>query len=219
MCLSPLHIKSNIVYNTAGYTPRWFDVPCGKCLECKEVYMQEWQTRLSFHIHSLYKRGGLAVMLTFTYNDESLPWYHDSSCDFHFPCFDHSHVLGFLNRLKAACWRRYGRGSYTYFLTSEYGKDTQRPHYHAIFFLSHKYLIGLNSVSYAVNFGCVVLCSLNMMKSVIVTLILMVFPLHLFFALSLVVRNMLQNMSQRICRILITPLSLLILLTSIIKSV
>lgn len=135
MCLSPLHIKSNIVYNTAGYTPRWFDVPCGKCLECKEVYMQEWQTRLSFHIHSLYKRGGLAVMLTFTYNDESLPWYHDSSCDFHFPCFDHSHVLGFLNRLKAACWRRYGRGSYTYFLTSEYGSDTQRPHYHAIFFL------------------------------------------------------------------------------------
>lgn len=135
MCLSPLHIKSNLVYNVAGYTPRYFDVPCGKCLECKEQYMSEWQTRLSFHIDSLYKRGGLAVMLTFTYNNENLPCYHDNERNFHFVCFNHDHVLVFLNRLKAACWRRYGKHSYSYFFTSEYGKDTRRPHYHAIFFL------------------------------------------------------------------------------------
>ena len=31
--------------------------------------------------------------------------------------------------------KKYGKGSYKYFVCSEYGKDTKRPHYHVIFFL------------------------------------------------------------------------------------
>lgn len=135
MCLSPLHIISKSVYNLSGYSPRYYDIPCGHCIECQENYKSEWQTRLSFHIHSLYKRGGQAVMLTFTYNDEHLPMYHDNINNFHFPCFNHNDVLSFLNLLKVNCWRRFGKSSYTYFITCEYGNDTQRPHYHAIFFL------------------------------------------------------------------------------------
>lgn len=133
MCMSPLTIRNNSTYKDSETSPYMYTVPCGKCAECRSFSQNEWFTRLSFELDSLYKRGGISVFLTFTYNDDFLPVYHDYDANFHFPCFRWSDVTTFLNRLKVACNRAFGPHSYKYFVTSEYGSNTQRPHYHGQF--------------------------------------------------------------------------------------
>lgn len=86
-------------------------------------------------MQSLYRRGGVAIFLTFTYRPENLPVYTDVKEGFTFQCFNHYDVLSFLNRVKVKSHKIFGKSSYKYFFTSEYGTDTRRPHYHAIFFL------------------------------------------------------------------------------------
>ena len=140
MCYRPLHINNNTSYFVDGLSVSGYDVPCGKCLDCLNSKKQEWQTRIAFELSALYKRGGRAVFLTFTYNDSCLPVYRDKKyvvdgMSFEVPCFNHRDVLGFLNRVKVAAYKKYGPYSYKYFMCSEYGKNTKRPHYHAIFFL------------------------------------------------------------------------------------
>lgn len=140
MCYRPLHINNNTSYFVDGLSVSGYDVPCGKCLDCLNNKKQEWQTRIAFELSSLYRRGGRAVFLTFTYNDACLPIYRDKKYvvdgkSFEVPCFNHKDVLTFLNRLKVEAYKRFGANSYKYFMCSEYGKNTKRPHYHAIFFL------------------------------------------------------------------------------------
>lgn len=140
MCYRPLHINNNTSYFVDGLSVSGYDVPCGKCLDCLNAKKQDWQTRIAFELSNLYKRGGRAVFLTFTYNDSCLPVYRDKKYvvdgkSFEVPCFNHRDVLAFLNRVKVAAFKKYGPYSYKYFMCSEYGKNTKRPHYHAIFFL------------------------------------------------------------------------------------
>lgn len=133
MCLSPIRIRNNSTYKDVTVSPYYVEVPCGHCDECRSTYMSEWQTRISFELQSLYNRGGSAVFLTFTYDDFHLPHYTDG--DFSCVCFSHDDVLSFLNRIKVSTYRKYGKHSYKYFFTCEYGKNTCRPHYHGLFFL------------------------------------------------------------------------------------
>ena len=138
MCLSPIHIPNKSSYIVDGISYSGYDVPCGHCLECQQQKRNEWQTRIAFELSSLYARGGRAVFLTFTYNDAHLP---SVELDFGvhgkdvISCFRHADVLAFLNRLKVEAHKVFGPYSYKYFFTSEYGSNTKRPHYHAIFFL------------------------------------------------------------------------------------
>lgn len=130
MCTSTIHIHSKKLLGMS------YDVPCGDCLECRSLSQNSWVTRLGFDLNDLYANGGKAIFLTFTYNNECLPF-----SDFGFvnedpvPCFQHDDILGFLNELKVYVYRKYGKGQYTYFWCSEYGKFTKRPHYHALFML------------------------------------------------------------------------------------
>lgn len=135
MCLRPIYIKDRSVYHSAHYSSEGYEVPCGCCAECRALKQQEWETRISFEISDLYKRGGQAIFLTFTYSDATLPHYIDKAFGIDTVAFRHKDVLGFLNRLKVQVHKLYGKGSYKYFFVSEYGKDTKRPHYHALFFL------------------------------------------------------------------------------------
>lgn len=139
MCLRPLDIQNNSVYYSNEYSFSHYAVPCGKCLECRNEYQSEWQTRVSFELSALYRRGGVAVFLTFTYNNKCLPRFR--YCDeygyelINVSCFNHSDVTTFLNRVKVLSYRAFGPAAYKYFITSEYGKNTKRPHYHGLFFL------------------------------------------------------------------------------------
>lgn len=161
MCYRPLFVKNHSAYIDVNTSVYGYSVPCGHCLACQQAKRDEWQTRISFEISSLYKRGGVAVFLTFTYNDANLPHYtlklkrpqlvvapttlfgdkdlvsplHREYDYLDVPCFNHEHVTKFLNNIKVNSYKLYGRKSYKYFFVCEYGSDTKRPHYHCIFFL------------------------------------------------------------------------------------
>lgn len=136
MCISPIKIKNPSKYVDLNLhsAPSFYQVPCGNCFECRSVKRSEWQTRISFEISDLYAREGKAIFLTFTYNDSCLPYLRVLNRPV-IPCFSHDDVLKFLNKIKVFSNRTFGKGSYKYFITSEYGSNTKRPHYHALFFL------------------------------------------------------------------------------------
>ena len=130
MCTSTIHIKAKKLLGMS------YDVPCGDCLECRSLSQNSWVTRLGFDLSDLYANGGKAIFLTFTYNNECLPFSHFGFVnDEPVPCFQHDDILRFLNELKVYVNRKYGKGQYKYFWCSEYGKFTKRPHYHALFML------------------------------------------------------------------------------------
>ena len=130
MCTSTIHIKPK------KYLGMSYDVPCGDCLECRSLSQNSWVTRLGFDLSDLYANGGKAIFLTFTYNNECLPFSNFGIAGYEpVPCFHHGDILGFLNELKVYVHRKYSKGQYKYFWCSEYGKFTKRPHYHALFLL------------------------------------------------------------------------------------
>lgn len=133
MCLNPIRVRNNSTYKVSSLSPTLYEVPCGTCDECLAIKQSEWDLRISFELQALYFRGGFSVFLTFSYNDENLPYYIDEDNDFKFPCFRWSDVTTFLNRLKVSMSRLYGNNMYKYFITSEFGKNTHRPHYHGLF--------------------------------------------------------------------------------------
>lgn len=139
MCNNTMRIRPQSAYPNALYDLASVEVPCYKCDECREHYRREWLNRLCFEYDS--NKGGCAVFLTFTYNDEHLPYYTDDSYfvdndqPFSVACFSREHILGFLQTLKRYYIKRYGSVPFKYFIACEYGHTTKRPHYHALFFL------------------------------------------------------------------------------------
>lgn len=133
MCTNPLIIRNKSPYKVFDISPQKYQVPCGKCLECRSLVQSDWCTRLSYEINMFYRNGGIGVFLTFTYNDDNLPVF----APLNQPCFRHDDVLKFMDRLNLYMQRNYGPYMYKYFICSEYGKNTQRPHYHGAFLLQH----------------------------------------------------------------------------------
>lgn len=78
---------------------------------------------------------GHVIMLTFTYNNENLPFAINPETNERVPVFNREHVKTFLNRLKVR-HSRFMKGFYKYFFCFEYGKNTKRQHMHALFCLS-----------------------------------------------------------------------------------
>lgn len=142
MCTSPLHIRNKSVYKSSeSYS--FFEVPCCKCAECSSLMNDEWNLRLSYEYKKTSDSKGTSIFLTFTYDPKHLPIYKDG--EFHTPAFNHHDVKQFLNNLKVRSYRLFGADSYRYFWVSEYGKETQRPHYHCTFFLRS----GVNPTQFA----------------------------------------------------------------------
>lgn len=133
MCTNPLIVRNKSPYKVYDVSPMKYQVPCGKCLECRSLVQSDWCTRLSYEINMFYRNGGIGVFLTFTYNDDDLPVF----APLNQPCFRHDDVLKFLDRINLYMQRTYGSYMYKYFFCSEYGKTTQRPHYHGLFLLNH----------------------------------------------------------------------------------
>lgn len=133
MCTNPLIVRNKSPYKVYDVSPQKYQVPCGKCLECRSLVQSDWCTRLSYEINMFYRNGGIGVFLTFTYNDDDLPVF----APLNQPCFRHDDVLKFMDRLNLYMQRTYGPYMYKYFICSEYGKNTQRPHYHGQFLLQH----------------------------------------------------------------------------------
>lgn len=134
MCYRPFHIKANNTYRNTNVSASFYDVPCGKCDACRDMYRNTWKCRIWHELEYTIKNGGVSVFLTFTYTNKCLPSINIDGVDI--PCFNHHDVKTFLNRLKIRMYRLYGKNSYKYFIAMEYGKNTKRQHLHGLFFLS-----------------------------------------------------------------------------------
>lgn len=120
-CFSPIGVKHlHKIYKTLTVDL----VPCGKCPACINNRLNDWVFRVQqesdWSINSYF--------VTLTYNDENLP-------DF----VNKDDVQKFFKRLRQNCKppksRKYPDSNFPplkYFLTSEYGSQFYRPHYHAI---------------------------------------------------------------------------------------
>lgn len=117
-CISPLSIPRP---NGKGSADR-LTVPCGKCIGCLSAHRQDWTFRLKQEL----KTATSAVFLTLTYVDEHLPINPVSKK----PEVSKIDVQLFLKRLRKRC----PKVKLRYYLVSEYGPKTKRPHYHGIFF-------------------------------------------------------------------------------------
>lgn len=133
MCYRPLHIKANNVYRNTNVSASTYEVPCGKCESCRDMYRSVWKCRLWHELEYTQKNGGISVFLTFSYRNECLPSIKINGV--YTPCFNHDDVKTFLNRLKIRMYRLYGKNMYKYFIAMEFGKNTKRQHLHGLFFL------------------------------------------------------------------------------------
>ena len=119
----------------------FLQVPCGHCIECLNELRTEWATRMAIEFRSNKTRP--AVMVTLTYNDENLPVdeFNKEGVVYSQPSVKKEHIQSFIRHLrtyikreiKKGTWKGY-TGSIKYFITSEYGPQGGRPHYHGIIY-------------------------------------------------------------------------------------
>lgn len=102
-------------------------VPCGHCAWCLRQKRNEWFVRmLEESKHHLYTR-----FVTLDYRDEDLPYDLNHETGELVPCVSYRDIELFHKRLR----KNY---KFRFFLSSEYGKHTNRPHYHAIYWSDEK---------------------------------------------------------------------------------
>lgn len=99
-------------------------VPCGKCEACLTNRRSQWTFRLKQEL----KVAISSFFFTLTYDDFNLPY--KCSGKVRFPCVCKRDVQLFLKRLR----KRIEPFKIRYFIVSEYGPSTFRPHYHGIIF-------------------------------------------------------------------------------------
>lgn len=127
-CISPLKIF-NPCKNPTYRDKIWLYVPCGKCSECRKRYQQDWFVRTYFEYLDCKNKGGITLYVTLTYNNNCLPFYEDT------PVFSRQDVQKFLKRFRKSMNSAFGSDCVRYFITSEYGGETHRPHYHGFIYI------------------------------------------------------------------------------------
>ena len=127
-----LRIQPYEFISSEAYDPKteWFEIPCGKCLGCRQAMSMEWSNRLilesKYHEH--------AYFVTLTYNDENIT--HCYGVDpktgeiGRFETLVKKDVQNFIKRIRFNS----GASDLRYYCAGEYGEKTDRPHYHLIIF-------------------------------------------------------------------------------------
>lgn len=137
-----------LVYRKIKHNPPEFNgsrmytfTPCGKCEDCLNHSRYAWAWRLTSDIQYYVKEKGYRVgFITLTYNDEHLPrfpMYLDDACEIEcplggLPCFSKDDTQNLVLYLRKVLNRDTGMKDLVYFVASEYGPSTRRPHYHMI---------------------------------------------------------------------------------------
>lgn len=133
-CVSPVLVKAPDWLQARG--TRFIEVPCGKCPACLSRRRDDWCYRLA----NEWRNSKSALFITMTYADENLPISPDTG----FPTTRIAEVSQWMKLLRRAIdlkcpkdyplkkWREDNK--LKYFAVSEYGGDTERPHYHVILF-------------------------------------------------------------------------------------
>lgn len=129
-CLSPITVRQRV-----DGVLKFVSVPCGRCMNCVKRNRSSWIFRLEEE-----ERSSLcSFFLTLTYDDSNL-YYNDLGV----ASVSKSHHQNFLKNL------RYHLGiKLRFYMVSEYGSRTFRPHYHYLIFF--KSLISVDSFSESVS--------------------------------------------------------------------
>lgn len=121
-CTSPRTVGfqadgKTLCWNSRQYCKEYatFELPCGKCIECRLEYARQWAIRC-VHEAQMHERN---CFITLTYSDEKM-----TSNKLVYPDFQK-----FMKRLRKSQDAPIGM-----FVTGEYGEHTKRPHWHAIIF-------------------------------------------------------------------------------------
>ena len=105
-------------------SPVFGQFPCGKCINCRARYRQEWV----FRLREEYKACNFGLFVTLTYDDDKLPPDGVSIED----------VQKFMKRFRKRLCTKFKDQKYSdmcrYYIVSEYGDHTFRPHYHGLLF-------------------------------------------------------------------------------------
>lgn len=139
-CINPITISNKKLAFHAGYDRLKVVVPCGSCECCRENIKNDWILRTYYHWLQFYDSGGKVLFVTLSYCNDALPIHHDGN--FHFACFSRKDVMRWLNSIRKFLEVHFGIVGIDYIVTCEYGgKNTHRPHYHALlFFPNHSNL-------------------------------------------------------------------------------
>lgn len=139
MCLVYRKIKHNP--SECNGSRMYTFTPCGKCEDCLNHSRYAWAWRLTSDIQYYVKEKGYRVgFITLTYNDQHLPrfpCYLDDACTIESPlagrpCFSKDDTQKLILYLRKVLHRDTGMKDLVYFLASEHGPATHRPHYHMI---------------------------------------------------------------------------------------
>lgn len=103
--------------------PRENGQSCGQCMACRINDQMAWKFRLKWHLMS----QDLGFWLTLQYDEEHLP-----RSDSGVPIVCKLHCQNFFRQLRKRLKCRDIQFKMSYFLTSEYGPQTHRPHYHCL---------------------------------------------------------------------------------------
>lgn len=95
-------------------------LPCGKCLPCLQSRARVWTHRIMLEAAQWSDNAFVSL----TYEDQALTFVGDR------PTLNYPDVQLFLKRLRKA----YEPNRFRFYLSGEYGDETERPHYHAAFF-------------------------------------------------------------------------------------
>lgn len=121
-CTSPRKVGfqadgKTICWSPKNYSKEFaeFQLPCGKCIECRLEYARQWAVRC-VHEAQMYDRN---CFITLTYSDDHLKSNKLVYADFQ----------KFMKKLRKLQQEPIGM-----FVTGEYGDKTKRPHWHAIIF-------------------------------------------------------------------------------------
>lgn len=107
-CLSPIYVKDK-----AG---KYISASCGKCYACLSNYRNSW----TFRLKEEERKSTSSYFVTLTYDDLIRNTYGN---------VDREDCQKFMKRLRYYC-----KIKFKYYLVSEYGSKTFRPHYHALLF-------------------------------------------------------------------------------------
>lgn len=123
-CLNPIQIRNPKWLDGDAAASRWLSVPCGKCEACKMKRRKDW----TFRLQQESKHSVSQLFVTLTYDETFLPYDENGL----------AHVSKrdcqlFLKRLREIV-RKVSDVKLRYYLCSEYGPTTLRPHYHLVLF-------------------------------------------------------------------------------------
>lgn len=138
MCTSPKKIRTPKKVFNADSDPLYYMVPCNHCAQCVSAKVSAWSLRSYYEWKYCKDNGGVALYITLTYAPNSLPYCDLPTVDgdsITVPCFCKRDIQNFLMRLRKYCQRHYDC-DVRYIVTSEYGGEKHRPHYHGVLFFS-----------------------------------------------------------------------------------